>query len=119
VSEALLQASVIKNFKRHNFMSVKIVGVSHRGVPDLLVMGPHGTICFIEVKNPNGKGALSRLQKLFKREVEQRGIHYYLISNYEEMNHAIERELDRSAGRLRDLPVRERIRPVTGVDGDG
>ena len=68
----------------------KFASPSHRGVPDLLVITDTGYTFYIEVKNPNGKGRLSKLQELTIQSIRQQGAMVYVINSIEEVESIID-----------------------------
>ena len=55
---------------------------SHKGMSDLIAV-KKGQVVFVEVKGTNGK--LSHYQEIFRRELEQEGVPYWLISDIDQL----------------------------------
>ena len=62
-SEKNLQAYVKTILKKAGCLVYKFSSPSNRGVPDLLAILPSGETIYLEIKNPNGKGRISELQR--------------------------------------------------------
>ena len=58
-----------------------------RGVADLVLLHPAGTVTFLEVKAEKGKQ--SDAQKAFQRRVEEHGLNYYVVRSVEEVEECI------------------------------
>lgn len=54
-----------------------------RGVADLVVLYPKGSVTFIEVKSSKGKQ--SDAQKSFEKRVQEHGLKYYVVRSVEEI----------------------------------
>ena len=63
---------------------------SQAGWPDLILMRD-GIVAFWEVKNPNGKGRLSKLQLHTINEIKAHGGHVNVISSTDEADAAFEK----------------------------
>ena len=61
---------------------LKRMGVTP-GFPDLILFGPHGEVCAIELKADNGR--LSEAQAAVKRHLEQAGHGYLCSSDYRDV----------------------------------
>jgi VRR-NUC domain-containing protein len=61
---------------------LKRMGVT-AGFPDLILFGPHGEVCAIELKAKNGR--LSEAQAAVKRHLEQAGHGYHCGSDYRDI----------------------------------
>lgn len=72
-TEKTLQAKIVKTLKNeYGCLVYKFSSPSHRGVPDLVVIR-QGVVTFLEVKHPNGKGRLSKLQEVTIDDINQHG----------------------------------------------
>lgn len=80
MSEAKLSKYIYNKAKELGCLVVKI-DASHKGWPDRLII-KNGKVMFIEVKSPNGKGRLSKMQEhiIFLLRCEQ--IETHVISDY-------------------------------------
>ena len=79
MSEATLSKYIYNKAKALGCMVVKI-DASHRGWPDRLILH-NGKCMFIEVKNPNGRGRLSKLQRYTIERIKSIGIQAFVIDN--------------------------------------
>ena len=89
MSESSLQACIKKMCKENNILCYKWSSPSCRGVPDLILVFPSGRVTFVEVKNPNGKGRLSDLQKLQIDKLTKQGASVYVCDSKEIATHII------------------------------
>ena len=62
-AEKNLQVYVKNKLKSVGCLVYKFASPSNRGVPDLLAITPSGETIYLEIKNPNGKGRVSELQR--------------------------------------------------------
>lgn len=60
-SEKALEARLVKEVSKRGGMAVKLTSQFHRGMPDRLVLLPHHTIAFVEMKSTGEKP--SKLQE--------------------------------------------------------
>lgn len=67
---------------------LKWVCPGHSGVPDRVVLLPHGRIYFIELKRPKG-GKVSALQKKWQEWLRTLGFEAYVLWTREEVNEFI------------------------------
>lgn len=88
-SESTLQTATCKALRDVGALCYKFASPSKRGVPDVLVLGENMTCMFIEFKNPNGKGRLSRLQQLEIAKLEDNGHITFIVDSTESANEAI------------------------------
>lgn len=58
-----------------------------RGAPDIISIGPDGTVIFVEVKSHRGKQ--SKAQKIFQDNITKRGGHYLLVHSVQELEEAL------------------------------
>jgi len=54
MTEAALQAKVVKWCKDNGYMALKFASPAHAGVPDLIILG-NGKTLFYELKHPNAE----------------------------------------------------------------
>jgi Holliday junction resolvase len=81
-TEKTLQAQIVKRLQSKGHIVYKFASPAHRGVPDLLVIAD-GRVVFLEVKHPNGKGRLSKLQEITINEMRQHGGEVHVINSLE------------------------------------
>ena len=55
-----------------------------RGVPDRIVLMPHGRVYFVELKRPKG-GRLSEMQKWWHKQLRERSFWVFCIHSEEEL----------------------------------
>ena len=89
-TEKTLQAKISRLLRDNGMLVFKFASPSHRGVPDLLVITDTGYTFYIEVKHPNGKGRLSKLQELTIQAIRQQGAMVYVINSIEEVESIID-----------------------------
>lgn len=70
-AESKLERYLIQRCKVCNVLCYKFVSPGHRGVPDRVLIGPRGTVVFLELKGPGKK--LSALQE---REIQILNNHF-------------------------------------------
>lgn len=81
MSEKLLQNYFCKKVREAGGVAYKINGSAHRGVPDILAIYA-GTTIFVEFKNPNGKGRLSKLQLITISDMRANGADVRVCARY-------------------------------------
>lgn len=77
--ESKIQTKIIKKLEAEGFYVIKLIKTSKNGIADLLAL-KDGKSTFIEVKQP--KGVVSELQKLRKKELEEKGFEYLIWTDY-------------------------------------
>ena len=77
--ESKIQTKIIKKLEADGFYVIKLIKTSKNGIADLLAL-KDGKVTFIEVKQP--KGVVSELQKLRKKELEDKGFEYLIWTDY-------------------------------------
>ena len=83
MSESKLQAKCVKLAKANNVLVYKVNAEKHKGFPDLLLVFPTtGKSVFVEMKNPNGKGKLSKLQEREIEKLRKQGASAYVCESY-------------------------------------
>ena len=70
-NERELQAYACKALRDVGCLVYKFSSPAKRGVPDLIIVPPNGKVIFVEMKHPNGRGKLSKLQviEILKRKL--------------------------------------------------
>jgi hypothetical protein len=81
--ETTIEGSLVKAVKGMGGLALKFTSPSFDGVPDRLVLFPHGKACFIELKAP-GK-TIRPLQEKRKRQFEELGFKVYCIDKKEQI----------------------------------
>ena len=87
MSEKNLQAKCLKRARLNGWLTYKFASPARRGVPDV-IMVRQGEVVFVEFKNPNGKGKLSKLQEVEIAKLAAEDMFVYIVSS-EEMFDAI------------------------------
>lgn len=70
--EKKLQNYIMRACRRVDVLCHKLESRSSRGWPDLVLIGG-GVVVFVEVKNPNGRGRLSRHQLRVMADIRAHG----------------------------------------------
>ena len=92
MTEAKLQAKIIKKFKSAHAFCEKMESRSAVGFPDLLAM-KDCRVLLIEVKHPNGRGVLEDLQVEKIAEIRALGLVVVVVDSLEDALAAGERYL--------------------------
>lgn len=71
--------------RRHGGLSLKWVCPGWIGVPDRICLLPGGTVIFVELKRPDGKGKLGAMQKWWARKLSSLGFMHLFISHEEDI----------------------------------
>lgn len=79
MNEADLSRYIYDRATKMGCLVVKI-DASHRGWPDRLIL-KNGKCMFIEVKNPNGTGKLSKIQEYMISKIKSKGVSVYVVDN--------------------------------------
>ena len=77
MAERDIEARLVKGVRKLGGSCFKWVSPGRRGVPDRIVLLPHGAIAFVEVKAPDGE--VSGLQELTMREIARLGHNVYVL----------------------------------------
>ena len=80
-SEKTLQAFIKKECKAAGILCYKFASPAHRGVPDLILVGPTGRVIFVEVKSPTGRGKLSPLQEHTIKQLRENNATVYVTND--------------------------------------
>jgi hypothetical protein len=81
--EKIIEMKLKKAVKKAGGMALKFVSPGLDGVPDRLVLLPHGRLCFVELKATGKKMRL--LQEKRKRQLEALGFLVYCIDDVEQI----------------------------------
>ena len=90
MSEALLQNYLIKQAKANGIYARKLVAVGQTGFPDVMIAFNDHAV-FIELKNPNGKGELSKKQIREISKMKAAGLSVIVLQSREEVDDVIEK----------------------------
>ena len=81
--EKAIEASLVREVKRRGGMCPKFTSPGMDGMPDRLVLLPHGRFCFVEVKAPGEKPR--PLQAYRHRQLRRLGISVYVLDGTEQI----------------------------------
>ena len=81
--EKAIEAKLAKAVRLMGGFPLKITSANYDGMPDRLVLLPHGVLAFIELKAPGKK--LRPLQEKRKRQLEGLGFSVFCIDNTEQI----------------------------------
>lgn len=88
MTEAALQAKVVKWCKSNGYLALKFVSPANAGCPDLVILG-NGKVLFYELKNPNGSGRLTELQKVTHDRMRAHGAEVYVGHDFDDITTTI------------------------------
>lgn len=77
--EKIIEQQLVQAVKHRDGICPKFVSPGYNGMPDRLVLLPHGRIAFVELKAPGKK--MRPLQVHRKRQLEALGFPVYCIDN--------------------------------------
>ena len=83
MTEKDVEQSLVNSVKMAGGLALKFVSPGVNGVPDRLILLPHGKIAFAELKAPGKK--MRPLQIKRKRQLEQLGFSVYCIDGPEQI----------------------------------
>lgn len=83
MKEKDVEQSLVKQVKMAGGRALKFVSPGFNGVPDRLILLPHGRIAFAELKAPGKK--MRPLQIKRKQQLEQLGFPVYCIDSAEQI----------------------------------
>lgn len=82
--ESKLQKQCIKLAKLNRVLIRKVHVEGRKGWPDLLLIFPvNGKTVYVEMKNPNGKGVLAKLQEREINKIRKQNASAYTCKAYE------------------------------------
>ena len=84
MKESTLQKQITDYIKKSKGFSVKIIASNMAGTPDILCCY-QGKFIGIEVKNPNGKGVVSKLQNYRIKEIKKAGGIAVVVTSLQEV----------------------------------
>ena len=90
--ESTLERKIKKLFEARGGKFYKWVSPGVVGVPDRIGLLPGGRIMFIEVKNPDKSGRLSKRQAKEIENLKRLGFEAYVIDSIEEMRRIIDEQ---------------------------
>ena len=83
-TEGELQRWFVKELKEDGYLVYKFSSPAKKGVPDLVVISDYGAVSFIEMKHPNGKGVLSKLQAIEIKKLLANECSVYIIQSVDQ-----------------------------------
>ena len=78
--ESKIQAKIIKQLTKEDWLCVKLIKTNLNGIPDIMALR-NGVTKFIEVKRENG--VLSELQKVRIKQLKEKGFECVIWTDYE------------------------------------
>lgn len=81
--EVTLESKLVHEVEKRGGLCWKFTSPGTVGVPDRIVITPHGMVAFVEMKSPTGK--LRPIQKKRARELTERGAAWYLLKSNEDI----------------------------------
>ena len=81
--EKLVEAALVKAVKEKHGLALKFVSPGLDGVPDRVVLLPHGKLAFVELKAPGEK--MRPLQLKRKDQIEALGFRVYCIDGTDQI----------------------------------
>jgi hypothetical protein len=85
VLEKEIEQKLKKMIERHGGLCLKWVCPGWLGVPDRICLLPGGTVIFVELKRPDGKGRLGAMQKWWARKLNTLGFLHLWIKCEEDV----------------------------------
>lgn len=81
--ERVIEAALVKAVKERHGMALKFVSPGFVGVPDRIVLLPHGRLAFVELKAPGEK--MRPLQMKRKQQLETLGFSVYCVDGRDQL----------------------------------
>ena len=88
VNEKFIEKKLVEAVKKMGGLAPKFVSPGLDGVPDRIVLLPHGVLAFIELKAPGKK--MRPLQVRRKRQLEQLGFSVYCVDSLEQIENILQ-----------------------------
>lgn len=82
--EKVYERRLVDGVKKLGGMCLKFVSPSTPGVPDRLIILPHGRIVFVEMKTETGR--LSKIQRHVVGEMQKRGADVRVVKGRDEVD---------------------------------
>ena len=96
MSESKLQSECVKFAASCGILTRKIHAENKRGWPDLVLIFPvTGEAVWVEMKNPNKYGSLSKLQRRECNKIMAQNASAYICDSYDDFVIIVERHLRR------------------------
>lgn len=71
--EKNVEARLKLQIERHGGLCIKLNPAGYKGIPDRLVILPHGRVIFVELKRPKG-GVIAQLQAWWNKRLRKLGV---------------------------------------------
>jgi len=91
MKESTIENYFVKKVKELGGMAIKLISPNFAGLPDRLVLLPHGKVLFVELK-ATGKKARP-LQIAVHRKLEKLDFDVYVIDSIEEVNKLLQSKI--------------------------
>lgn len=88
MNEKFIEKKLVEAVKKMGGLAPKFVSPGLDGVPDRIVLLPHGVLAFIELKAPGKK--MRPLQVGRKRQLEQLGFSVYCVDSLEQIENILQ-----------------------------
>lgn len=83
MKESVIEAKMGRMVRGHGGLFYKFVSPGNPGVPDRIVVTPHGEVYFVELKTDTGR--LAALQKWHRQELEKCGANVRVLYGLDEV----------------------------------
>ena len=90
--EGSIEHRLVTETKKRGGLAVKFVSPGFDGVPDRLVLLPHGKLAFVELKAP-GK-TLRPLQRRRREQLERLGFRVFVVDDVEQIGGVLDEIVD-------------------------
>ena len=85
----------LQNYLQHEcfingLLFYKFSSPARRGVPDVIIVKPGGSVIFVELKSPTGRGMIHPLQQFELNKLHAAGVPAYILYTQAEVDHLIE-----------------------------
>jgi len=115
--EEKLEDLLVEEIERIGGLCIKLEVKGDRGWPDRLCILPGGLTVFVEVKRPDGKGRVARLQELKLMELAKRGQRTFLLTSTMRLYQLIE-GLEMEVEAILMRKARQERKAIDGARGD-
>ena len=89
-SEAQLEKATLRVLRASGALCYKFASPAKRGVPDDIVLLKYGETVFVEFKNPNGRGVLSKLQEINIEKINSQGFKVFVVGSLKQADDFID-----------------------------
>ena len=91
MKESTIESNFVKQVKAMGGMAIKLISPNFAGLPDRLVLLPHGRMFFVELKATGQKPR--PLQIAVHRKLRKLGFDVYVIDSIEEVNKLLQSKI--------------------------